>query len=255
MSLSFSYITTVYSNDDDVDLCRFKHAKEAIEFAVVLLVASIPLALEIVVTTTLALGSRQLAADGAIVTRLAAIEDLSGMNILCSDKTGTLTLNKMEIQKDTPTYLPDLTQEKVLVLAALAAKWREPPRDALDTLVLTTANLNECDKYQQLDFTPFDPTTKYTGATVKGPDGTTFKVVKGAPHVILGMCKCVLVSVFAHTCILFEMLPLHSCIVSGSHCSIQRAKYDCSRIAWLKQCVCWWKTHLFWLFLSACEQS
>jgi H+-transporting ATPase len=79
----------------------------------VVLVASIPLALEIVVTTTLAIGSRELAHDGAIVTRLAAIEDLSGMNILCSDKTGTLTLNKMVIQKDTPTFMAGLNQEKV----------------------------------------------------------------------------------------------------------------------------------------------
>ena len=68
--------------------CRFHSFRDGIEFAVVVLVASIPLALEIVVTTTLALGSRQLAQEGAIVTRLAAIEDLSGMNILCSDKTG-----------------------------------------------------------------------------------------------------------------------------------------------------------------------
>lgn len=64
----------------------------------VLLVASIPIAIEIVCTTTLALGSRELAAEGAIVTRLAAIEDMAGMNMLCSDKTGTLTLNKMVIQ-------------------------------------------------------------------------------------------------------------------------------------------------------------
>lgn len=196
---------------------RFNDGKEAIEFAVVVLVASIPLAMEIVVTTTLALGSRELAKEGAIVTRLAAIEDLSGMNILCSDKTGTLTLNKMVIQKDTPTFLPGLDQAKVrshcflilfvfaritgrrgrgaarvqvLVLAALAAKWREPARDALDTLVLGSAALAECDRYEQLDFTPFDPATKFTGATVRDPDGRVFRVVKGAPQVILGMCGC-----------------------------------------------------------------
>lgn len=72
--------------------------REALSFTVVLLVASIPIAIEIVCTTTLALGSRQLSASGAIVTRLAAIEDMAGMNMLCSDKTGTLTLNKMVIQ-------------------------------------------------------------------------------------------------------------------------------------------------------------
>ncbi len=72
--------------------------KEALSFTVVLLVASIPIAIEIVCTTTLALGSRELSAHGAIVTRLAAIEDMAGMNMLCSDKTGTLTLNQMVIQ-------------------------------------------------------------------------------------------------------------------------------------------------------------
>jgi H+-transporting ATPase len=65
---------------------------------VVLLVASIPIAIEIVCTATLALGSRQLSEHGAIVTRLIAIEEMAGMNMLCSDKTGTLTLNQMVIQ-------------------------------------------------------------------------------------------------------------------------------------------------------------
>jgi H+-transporting ATPase len=70
----------------------------ALSFTVVLLVASIPIAIEIVCVATLALGSRQLATHGAIVTRLTAIEEMAGMNMLCSDKTGTLTLNKMVIQ-------------------------------------------------------------------------------------------------------------------------------------------------------------
>jgi H+-transporting ATPase len=69
------------------------------QFVVVLLVASIPIAMEVVVTTTMALGSRQLSRMNAIVARLAAIEELAGMNMLCSDKTGTLTLNKMVIQE------------------------------------------------------------------------------------------------------------------------------------------------------------
>lgn len=79
---------------------------EALEFVVVVLVASIPMAIEIVCTATLALGSRQLSGHGAIVTRLASIEEMAGMNMLCSDKTGTLTLNKMVIQEDTPIYTP-----------------------------------------------------------------------------------------------------------------------------------------------------
>jgi H+-transporting ATPase len=81
--------------------------KDALSFTVVLLVASIPLAVEIVCTTTLALGSGVMAKYGAIVSRLSAIEDLAGLNVLCSDKTGTLTLNKMAIQPECPTFIKD----------------------------------------------------------------------------------------------------------------------------------------------------
>jgi H+-transporting ATPase len=84
--------------------------QESISFTVVLLVASIPIAIEIVCTTTLALGSKELTKRGAIVTRLAAIEDMAGMNMLCSDKTGTLTMNKMVIQEETPIYSTGETQ-------------------------------------------------------------------------------------------------------------------------------------------------
>jgi len=164
--------------------------KESLSFAVVVLVASIPLAIEIVTTTTLALGSKELSAKGAIVTRLGAIEEMAGMDMLCSDKTGTLTLNKMVIQEDCPTYTPGETYESVLFQAALAAKWKEPPRDALDTMVLKTSgqDLTKCDDYKQLDFTPFDPRTKRTEGKLQGPDGKIFRITKGAPHVILGMC-------------------------------------------------------------------
>lgn len=79
-------------------LARGENFKRALSFTIVLLVASIPIAIEIVCTTTLALGSRQLSVHGAIVTRLQAIEEMAGMNMLCSDKTGTLTMNKMVIQ-------------------------------------------------------------------------------------------------------------------------------------------------------------
>jgi H+-transporting ATPase len=92
------------------------------------MVASIPLAIEIVTTTTLALGSKELSHEGAIVTRLSAIEDMAGMAILCSDKTGTLTLNKMMIQEETPIYSEGETQYSILRYAAMAAKWKEPPR-------------------------------------------------------------------------------------------------------------------------------
>jgi H+-transporting ATPase len=163
--------------------------KDALEFTVVLLVVSIPIAIEIVVTTTLALGSHELSEKKVIVTRLSAIEMMSAVNMLCSDKTGTLTLNKMEIQDQCHTFSAEHTRESVLVLAALAAKWREPPRDALDTMVLGSADLDECDKYTQLEFIPFDPKIKRTEATLRGPDGFQFKVTKGAPNIVLELCK------------------------------------------------------------------
>jgi len=199
---------------------------DSLSFAVVVLVASIPLAVEIVTTTTMAMGSRILSKKGAIVTRLASIESMAGMDMLCSDKTGTLTLNKMVIQDDCPTFTPNENKESILFQAALAAKWTEPPRDALDTMVLKTGlklpqgaapqakgpgqeeeekkepveviseedkrigaeNLAKLNRYQQLDFTPFDPRTKKTVGVLRGPDGEEFSIAKGAPHVILGMC-------------------------------------------------------------------
>lgn len=92
MSLTLCGIVLAYL------LARKEPLREVLSFVVVLLVASIPIAIEIVSTTTLALGSRSLSKQGAIVSKLTAIEEMAGMNMLCSDKTGTLTLNKMVIQ-------------------------------------------------------------------------------------------------------------------------------------------------------------
>lgn len=162
--------------------------KDALEFSVVVLVVSIPIALEIVVTTTLAVGSKHLSKHKIIVTKLASIEMMSAVNMLCSDKTGTLTQNKMVIQDQVFTFEEGYDLESLLVLAALAAKWREPPRDALDTMVLTAANLDECDNYDQLDFSPFDPTLKRTAATlVDKRTNEKFSVTKGAPHIIVDL--------------------------------------------------------------------
>ncbi|KAG5179697.1 H+-exporting ATPase golden alga [Tribonema minus] len=163
--------------------------KEAISFVVVLLVASIPIAMEVVVTTTMALGSRRLSEMNAIVARLAAIEELAGMNMLCSDKTGTLTLNKMVIQEDCPLFAEGITRDNVILHAALAAKWKEPPKDALDTMVLGVADLEKCDAYNQTSYTPFDPTLKRTGAVLTEiATGKEFEVTKGAPHIVLDLC-------------------------------------------------------------------
>ena len=159
---------------------------EALSFVVVLMVASIPMAIEIVTTTTLAVGSKELSHHGAIVARLAAIEDMAGMAILCSDKTGTLTLNQMMIQEQTPVYSEGQNQYTLLRYAAMAAKWHEPPRDALDKLTLGAVDMPSMDCMDQLDYVPFDPIVKRTEGTVKDKNtGETFKTTKGAPHVLL----------------------------------------------------------------------
>lgn len=176
-SISFAYL-----------LLDGVHVREALSHTIVLLVASIPLAIEIVTTTTLAIGSKGLAKHGAIVAKLSAIEDLAGMSILCSDKTGTLTLNQMMLQDDTPIYTEGENQETVLLYAAMAAKWKEPPRDALDRLTLGSVNMVLLDDYEQTDYLPFDPQIKRTEGTVKHvTTGVEFKTSKGAPHIILNL--------------------------------------------------------------------
>eukprot|EP00475_Leptophrys_vorax_P036534 TRINITY_DN618_c0_g1_i1.p1 TRINITY_DN618_c0_g1~~TRINITY_DN618_c0_g1_i1.p1 ORF type:complete len:1011 (+),score=340.86 TRINITY_DN618_c0_g1_i1:202-3033(+) len=171
-------------------LAIYTPPKEALSFTVVLLVASIPLAIEIVTTTTLALGSKELSKQGAIVSRLAAIEDLAGMSILCSDKTGTLTLNKMVIQAETPVYAAGETQYSLLRYAAMAAKWKEPPKDALDTLTLNAVDMKSLEHMEQSAYMPFDPVVKRTEGTVKDTKtGEVFKSTKGAPHVLLKLLK------------------------------------------------------------------
>ena len=158
---------------------------DAISFTVVLLVASIPMAMEVVTTTTMAIGSHTLSNAGAIVARLSSIEELAGMNMLCSDKTGTLTLNKMVIQDETPIFEDGMTQMDILKFAAMATKWHEPPKDALDTLVLGSVDMTLLDHYETVDYMPFDPVFKRTEGTVKDVrTGEVFKTTKGAPHII-----------------------------------------------------------------------
>lgn len=113
--------------------------------------ASIPLAIEIVTTTTLAIGSKNPAHHGAIIVKLSAFEDLAGMSTLCSDKTGTPTLNQMVLEESTPVYEEGLMREIILTYAAMAAKWKEPSRDALDRLTVGNVNMELMENYEQVD--------------------------------------------------------------------------------------------------------
>jgi H+-transporting ATPase len=167
-------------------LVQITGVEMALSFVVVLLIASIPLAIEIVTNTTLALGSHELSEHGAIVKRLSCIEDMAGMSILCSDKTGTLTMNVMQIQEYTPVYKAGETQYSLLRYGAMAARWKDPPKDALDRLVLGTVDKESLNNMEQLSFMPFDATVKRTEGTVRDKNtGETYKTTKGSPAILL----------------------------------------------------------------------
>jgi H+-transporting ATPase len=155
-----------------------------LQFALVLTVAAIPVAMPTVLSVTMAVGARLLAKKEAIVTRLAAIEELAGVDILCSDKTGTLTQNKLTLGD--PFSVNGIPIDQVILDAALAS--RAENKDTIDLAVLAGLKSDEAlNDYQVLHFMPFDPVHKRTEATVKGADGKEFKVTKGAPQVILAL--------------------------------------------------------------------
>ena len=152
------------------------------QFALVLTVAAIPVAMPTVLSVTMAVGARLLAKKEAIVTRLAAIEELAGVDVLCSDKTGTLTQNKLTLGD--PFSVNDISADQVILSAALAS--RAENKDTIDLAVLGgLKNDQALEGYQVVHFQPFDPVHKRTEATVRGKDGKEFKVTKGAPQVIL----------------------------------------------------------------------
>jgi H+-transporting ATPase len=153
-----------------------------LQFALVLTVAAIPVAMPTVLSVTMAVGARLLAKKEAIVTRLAAIEELAGVDVLCADKTGTLTQNKLTLGD--PFGVNDISADQLIINAALAS--RADNKDAIDLAVLGgLKNDQALNGYQIIHFQPFDPVHKRTEAIVKGADGKEFKVTKGAPQVIL----------------------------------------------------------------------
>jgi H+-transporting ATPase len=169
-----------------VSLLRGDPFLTTLQFALVLTVAAIPVAMPTVLSVTMAVGARLLAKKNAIVSRLVAIEELAGVDVLCSDKTGTLTQNKLTLGD--PFTVKDVTPDEVVLYAALAS--RADDDDTIDLAILHGLKDHAALKgYKISHFQPFDPVHKRTEATVKAAHGTAFKVTKGAPQVILDLTK------------------------------------------------------------------
>jgi H+-transporting ATPase len=169
-----------------VQLNRGDRLLTLIQFALILTVASIPVALPAVLSVTMAVGALVLSKMKAIVTHLESIEEMAGIDILCSDKTGTLTQNQLTLG-DPVAFGTDDPREMILA-GALASNVEDP--DAIDRAVI--GGLEDQEKissYDQKEFIPFDPVHKRTEATVKDSQGKTFKVTKGAPQVVMEMCR------------------------------------------------------------------
>jgi H+-transporting ATPase len=171
-----------------VALFRHESMLETLQFALILTVAAIPAALPAVLSVTMAVGAIALAKKEAIVSKLVAIEEMAGMDVLCSDKTGTITQNKITVGE--VEAFDGFTENDVLLFATLAS--REEDQDPIDDAII--ARLKESDEhagalssYKVTAFAPFDPTSKRAVATLDDTDGTRFKVSKGAPQAILSL--------------------------------------------------------------------
>jgi H+-transporting ATPase len=169
-----------------VQLFRGTAMLELVQFALILTVASIPVAMPAVLSVTMAVGAIALSKLKAIVSRLESIEEMAGMDILCSDKTGTLTQNKLTLGD--PLIFQANTPQDLILAAALASKAED--QDTIDlTVIGALEDQDLLNSYEQLKFVPFDPVGKRTEAAIKDARGKTFKVTKGAPQVIIGLAQ------------------------------------------------------------------
>lgn len=157
---------------------------EIIPFALILLVASVPVALPATYTLASALGSLELSKQNVLVTRLSAVEDAAAMDVLCCDKTGTMTMNQLALFR-LRTYGPH-TEDDLLRLAALACE--ESTQDPIDLAILIAARERHLldQQPERLRFLPFDPSTKRS-ESVFLINGQTLNVVKGAPAVVASL--------------------------------------------------------------------
>ncbi|CAN1259099.1 ATPase 7, plasma membrane-type [Linum perenne] len=164
--------------------------RTGIDNLLVLLIGGIPIAMPTVLSVTMAIGSHRLSQQGAITKRMTAIEEMAGMDVLCSDKTGTLTLNKLTVDKNLiEVFANGVQQDDVVLMAARASRMEN--QDAIDAaIVAMLADPKEARAgIKEVHFLPFNPTDKRTALTYLDGDGKMHRVSKGAPEQILNLAK------------------------------------------------------------------
>ncbi|KAI5683629.1 hypothetical protein M9H77_04857 [Catharanthus roseus] len=162
--------------------------RPGIDNLLVLLIGGIPIAMPTVLSVTMAIGSHRLAQQGAITKRMTAIEEMAGMDVLCSDKTGTLTLNKLTVDKNLiEVFAKGVDADTVVLMAARAS--RTENQDAIDAAIVgMLADPKEARAgIQEVHFLPFNPTDKRTALTYLDSEGKMHRVSKGAPEQILNL--------------------------------------------------------------------
>ncbi|CAM8931361.1 unnamed protein product [Rhodiola kirilowii] len=164
--------------------------REGIDNLLVLLIGGIPIAMPTVLSVTMAIGSHRLSQQGAITKRMTAIEEMAGMDVLCSDKTGTLTLNKLTVDKNLIEVFPENADKETVILLAARAS-RVENQDAIDASIVgmlgdpkeARAGLTE------IHFLPFNPVEKRTAITYIDTEGNWHRCSKGAPEQIIDLCE------------------------------------------------------------------
>ena len=150
-----------------------------VPFALILLIASVPVALPPTFTLSNAIGSLALSKEGVLTTRLSAIQDSAAMEILCSDKTGTLTLNELTLSTIRPHG--DFTEQDLLKMASIASE--EATMDAIDKVIIDKTKELNIDIPQKSKFIPFDPATKRSEGLFEA-GGKRYTAIKGSPLII-----------------------------------------------------------------------
>ncbi|XP_073050986.1 plasma membrane ATPase 4-like isoform X1 [Primulina eburnea] len=164
--------------------------RDGIDNLLVLLIGGIPIAMPTVLSVTMAIGSHRLAQQGAITKRMTAIEEMAGMDVLCSDKTGTLTLNKLTVDKNLiEVFVKGLDKDQVVLYAARAS--RTENQDAIDAAIVgMLADPKEARAgIREVHFLPFNPVDKRTALTYIDSNGNWHRASKGAPEQILELCN------------------------------------------------------------------